>query len=164
MKQLLLSDPHVLEIRHEKPWTPPKIDSGLWPQSFGNHSEQALELLVAYLENPYIIDDFENRHESRMQWRSTLENKYVGLAQYCQNNALRANRIVLILNVIVLANDYNGSEPDKCEALVDEIVQGIPDAITYNSRTTVDKIEVLARLKQRIRELLVFLSKQHPKR
>ena len=76
IEEIILSDPHMIEIVPGEEWDFPEIDySKLKPQSVENAKRIVETIIKTSISFPYLVDNFAN-HFERNIWETELQDLY----------------------------------------------------------------------------------------
>ena len=158
IEELLMENPHVVEIHHYSHPTFPNIDTSQWISS--KKAEREIGYIQDYIDSVCIEDDFGTDHASRRAWRDGI-GKDRKIRKLLQDDPLRANNYDGIdHHVEELRRGYTGSNKDRFDELKDKMFEDFPDE--YGSLSFQDKLAVVNRTKERTYGILQFLATQSP--
>lgn len=160
--ELLHSEAHIIEIKFDEEHKEYSIDYAKFEPSQKTEIERVIKILTNYLKTPSIIDDFKE-HDDRRIWRDELCKKYGAdfRTQY-DKNSLRMNCISAIsINLeffFYKKQPYAGDKQEMFYQLTEDVINACHPKGGYGTKTTQEKLEIVAEIKQEIKELLEFLS------
>lgn len=157
-EQMLLEDPHVVEIRYDGPWVHGKVEPNLWVVRRRPIVEGILRGLGRFLDLPYIIDDFGEDHPARINWRNGLGEK---TQRYLvEKNVLMGNNLVCVAgNVEVVGIGYIGPNAGTFAEHRARILEQFPYGI-YHTLTVGEQMNVVGNIKNSVWAMLSFLAEQ----
>ncbi|MBW2978267.1 hypothetical protein KY331_05460 [Candidatus Woesearchaeota archaeon] len=161
IEEILLEDPHVINIHPGETWAFPELDYSLWAEEEREEAKDDLQCLKDFLEAPYIVDDFDN-HKARRAWRGEQEEKHKWFNEYYQTNVLKygATAVRAIAPLRYIASGYTGNNKQKLIGLINEAQQMYGPSKEYVKLSTQEKVEFMRELKKKIFKVFEFLGEQ----
>ena len=163
IEELLLKDSHIVAIHHADDYDIPEINIALWSSEDRESCKIFLNGCIEYLNSPCIEDDFGSNHDARRAWK-TDSSRPKKVKEYYSKNALKYNKFVNISDALYeLLRRYDGTNKRKFERLDSAVRKEIPASKDeYDMLATQQKIGVVKNVKDRLYDVLQFLSEQSP--
>lgn len=166
IERLLLEEDEIIEIKRDNNWDLPDIDFNKWDISNRERIEGIISELFTFLTRPYIIDSFGSDHSRRRAYSGDLRRREDGkVRKYYRSTALRMNNIdaadIFLCSLSYLLG-YQGEDKDELGAQI-RVVRDAVHSVKqeYNGKNTEQKILEVGHLKERISELLMYMSNQN---
>ena len=159
IEELLRQETCIVEIRTEN-FTPLDLTNIPYEQHFqqDNEVKEAVRDIYNFIQLPWIIGTFENRHNERRDWRTKMGEKYGDAGRWLNHdNCLRGNKVqglysnLLFLDCLVLP-----SSPFK-KPLQQLAIDATELWTNYKKLDTSEKVVIVENLKARIYKLLSVL-------
>ena len=154
--EMLLEDQNVVTLHFFEHPEYPRIDYSMWrsPQK----AENEISELIDYIDSPAIEDVFGKDHTSRKKWHAKLEDKEV--KKILKSDPLQANAFhTPEYHLDNLKKGYKGPNKDKLLGMCAELYDDFPDG-RYSELGFQTKLVAANNIKQRVYDILVFLSEQ----
>ncbi len=162
IEDLVRSEEHVLNIILPENQHDYIIDYTKFLPAQKTEVERIIKILTNYLKLPSIIDDFKD-HDQRRVWRDEMREKHgKDFRAYYDKNNLRMNCISAIsINLeyfFCKKQPYLGQNQETFYEKTETIINNCHPQGGYGTKTTQEKLQMVDKIKQGIRELLDFLS------
>lgn len=163
VEEVLRADPHIKDIIATGKIDVPEVDPNLWVPERREKMTANLRLFGGFLAQPLILDDFGQDHDARIEWREKMEGRHKGFHPYWSSNALKYNNLVGIRWCIYgTGKGYCGTSPGQLEGKNSAAIKAIPDNDEYRNMSEEERVKAVVEAKDKVRDLLEFLSKQKP--
>ncbi len=164
IESILSRDPHFIKVHPAEEWEEVTIDRKLWKDKDYEDVLRSVNLLVGYLNRPYIEDDFGSDHEKRREWQTDYEKKYgEPMEQFFREDSLKGGIPYFAMGspLLGLRMKYIGEDKEEFKRQIEMIYEGLPPKIDYDLELdTSQKIAVIKSLKVRIHRFLKYLSSE----
>jgi len=157
------ADPHVKAIIPAERLNIPEVNPNLWVPSRREKRGKDIRLLREFLRQPLIVDDFGQDHDARIKWRKRMQSRHPHFNEYWSSNALQYNNLVGIRWLLcTFGKGYCGTQGNEFEEKRESAAQAIPENPIYKGMLDEDKFKTVVKAKEKVRDLLEFLSEQSP--
>lgn len=167
---ILRSDSHVIEVKESVAYPPLGKITYKGFEKLSDREREDLDDVVEncrpYLYGSIIVDDFENNHSQRREWRYALIKQHeipgtTALGNYFENNKLRgkvANSLRLRLMLLMETLDKRKINSPESE-VVRSIRQRFPHISRYNEMSLDEKIKTASQIESLVQEFIAVIIK-----